>query len=558
MSSQSAPGARPAPPGGGDQPVTQPRLGPIGLARWGWRQLTSMRTALVLLLLVAVAAVPGSIFPQRSVDASRVNDYLVANPTTGPWLDRIGLFDVYSSPWFSAVYLLLMISLIGCVVPRTRLHWHAMRSQPPAAPQRLARLTEHRRVVVPGAPDDVADHLRGRLRRRRYRLRAEPEASRTIAAETGYLRETGNLIFHIALLTLSMALAFGYLFGWRGDKIVPVGSTFGNTPGSYSWSQGPLVNPASLQPFTMRVDDMAVRFEESPGPQFGAARDFRAGLTVVPAPGAAPEQREISVNGPIGLGATSVYLLGNGYAPVITVKNRAGEVLYRDATPFLPMDTLYTSRGAVKVVGAQPQLGFTGTLYPTAIVGADGTPSSAFPDARRPGIVLDVYQGQLFPGGRAQSVYSLETSAMQPVLGDQGKPLRLTLLEGQTASAPDGSWTITFESLPRWAGLSVRHDPAKPYALASGLLMFLGLTASLLVRRRRVFARVSAGPELGTSIVEVGALAKSEDALLGGFVDDLVDGLRERFGTLGFEESDAVATAAGAPEAPGAQTRGKR
>ena len=120
--------------------VTQPKLGPLGWARWAWRNLTSMRTALFLLLLLSVGAVPGSIFPQRSIDPGRVADYLAANPTSGRWLDRLGFFDVYSSVWFSAIYLLLVISLIGCIVPRTRLHWHALRSLPPRAPVRLERL----------------------------------------------------------------------------------------------------------------------------------------------------------------------------------------------------------------------------------------------------------------------------------------------------------------------------------------------------------------------------------------------------------------------------------
>ena len=59
--------------------IRQPQLGPLGWARWAWRNLTSMRTALFLLLLLSVGAVPGSIFPQRSIDPGRVADYLAAN-----------------------------------------------------------------------------------------------------------------------------------------------------------------------------------------------------------------------------------------------------------------------------------------------------------------------------------------------------------------------------------------------------------------------------------------------------------------------------------------------
>ena len=134
-------------------PVTQPRLGPVGWARWAWRSLTSMRTALFLLLLLSIAAVPGSIFPQRSIDAGKVADFIASNPTTGPWLDRLGFFEVYSSVWFSAIYLLLVISLVGCIVPRSRLHWHTLRAKPPRAPRNLSRLDQHVELSYAG---DVA------------------------------------------------------------------------------------------------------------------------------------------------------------------------------------------------------------------------------------------------------------------------------------------------------------------------------------------------------------------------------------------------------------------
>ena len=97
--------------------ITQPSLGPLGLLRFAWRQLTSMRTALFLLLLLAVAALPGSIFPQRSIDAVRTADWIARHETAGPWLDRLGFFEVYASPWFAAIYLLLFVSLVGCVLP---------------------------------------------------------------------------------------------------------------------------------------------------------------------------------------------------------------------------------------------------------------------------------------------------------------------------------------------------------------------------------------------------------------------------------------------------------
>ena len=119
--------------------INQPKLGPIGYIRFFWRQLTSMRTAIVLLLLLAIAAVPGSMWPQRSSDPNGVVQFFDKNPDLAPVLDTLQLFDVYTSVWFSAIYLLLFVSLIGCVLPRTMHHLRALRARPPKTPVRPSR-----------------------------------------------------------------------------------------------------------------------------------------------------------------------------------------------------------------------------------------------------------------------------------------------------------------------------------------------------------------------------------------------------------------------------------
>lgn len=524
----------------GEEPPAprQPRLGLVGWLRWAWRQLTSMRTALLLLLLVAVAAIPGSVFPQRDIDPGAVTTYLEQNPTWGPWADRLYLFDVFTSPWFSAIYLLLVVSLLGCIVPRTRLHWRALRGRPPKAPSRLARLSEHRRFEVTATPEAVQASAREALRSARYRVRREEagdaapaDGSREVAAECGYLRETGNLVFHIGVVVVIIALAWGYLVGWKADRIVPVGGTLTNTVSGYdTFASGPLVDTDALQPFSVRLDSLDVRFEEDAGgAQFGAARDFRAGTTVTPEPGAPAQERELAVNSPLQFGNSYVYLLGNGYAPVITVRDAQGTVLYQQATPFLPQDGVYTSSGAVKVVAAQPQqLGFSGLFLPTAYMTPDG-PASAFPDARNPALVLTGWAGDLMPSG-PQSVYQLDTSRMRQLTGSDGKPLQIVLTPGQSVTLPNGLGSISLDRVDRWAGLSTRYDPARPLALGAGLACLVGLLGSLLVRRRRVFVRARPRPG-GGSVVEIGALARGEDATLGPAVDDLVDRLGGTRGT---------------------------
>jgi cytochrome c biogenesis protein len=494
-----------------------------------------MRTALFLLLLLSIGAVPGSIFPQRSIDAAKVADFLATNPGVGPWLDRLGFFDVYSSVWFSAIYLLLVISLIGCIVPRTRLHWQTLRAEPPRAPRYLSRLDQHVEVEYAGAPAAALDAARAALRRNRFRVASHDDE--TVSGESGYLRETGNLLFHIGLCVVIVGVAVGHLFGWRGDAIVTEGETLSSTLSSYdTFLPGPLTNPEALPPFTIELRSMQATFEDQVGgAQFGAPRSFSADVTVTDHPGASPREDVISPNHPVSLGGADVFLLGNGYAPMVTVKDASGAVLYHQATPFLAQDNRYTSVGAIKVGAARPNaLAFSGFFLPTAEPTYENGPVSLFPDLRNPELALSIWEGDLYPGNRPQSVYTLDTTNLTQLTKADGTPVLIRLQPGQTFQLPDGRGSITFDSVARFAGLSARVDPGKELTLIAAIATILGLVATLLVRRRRVFVRVRPATEgsgdHSRTLVEIGGLARSSDPGLGPFLAGLRDELRSETG----------------------------
>ena len=317
-------------------------IGVVGWLRWAWRTLTSMRTALVLLFLLALASVPGSLLPQRGTNPIRVNDYLADDPVKGRILDRLGLFDVFSAPWFAAIYLLLFISLAGCVLPRSLQHWRTVRSRPPAAPRNLGRLPEHRRVE-PAAevqPQQTLDTAAAWLRKARWRVdtTAYDGAAGTVAAERGYSRETGNLVFHVALLCLLGAVAYGSLFGFKGTVIVREGSSFGDTRGQFdSFNPGKAFQDSSLPPFAFTLTRFTADYQRG-GQQNGAAREFSADVSVVSEPGATPTTGTVQVNDPLVVNGVKVFLVGHGYAPTITVKDAKGQVVFHDSVVFLPQD----------------------------------------------------------------------------------------------------------------------------------------------------------------------------------------------------------------------------
>jgi cytochrome c biogenesis protein len=500
-------------------PIAQPKLGLIGWLRWIWRQLTSMRTALMLLLLLAVAAIPGSVFPQNRIDPGKVDAYLKAHPTSGPWLQRLWAFDVYSSPWFSAIYLLLFISLVGCVLPRVRAHLKALRALPPKAPRRLDRMPAFTEVTTDLPRDVVLRNAKEVLRRRRYRVAAGED---DLSAEKGYLSETGNLTFHLALLGLLVSIAAGSFLGYSGQAVVVEGDSWSNTLPQYdSFTPGRAVNEDDLPPFAFTLTGMTVKFDDrSKGNQFGAARDFEARLAYRATPDAATRDLTVRVNHPLDVDGTRVFLVGNGYAPVVTIRDGQGNIAFSGATPFVATDAKYTSNGVVKAPDALPdQIGLVGFLLPTAAIRAStGQPVSIFPDARNPRFIFTAYTGDLgLDDGVARSVYLLDVTRMRQ-LTQGGQPWSGVLALGQTVPLPDGAGSVTFDGLKRYAALDVRHDPTKVYVLVFALLALAGVTGSLFVRRRRVWVRASDGGQ-GRTVVQVAGLARSEDA---GLADEVV------------------------------------
>jgi cytochrome c biogenesis protein len=508
----------------------------VGWGRWAWRQLTSMRTALILLFLLALGSVPGSILPQEGADPASVTQYFASHPSLAPWLNRLGLFNVFAAPWFAAVYLLLFASLIGCVVPRTFKLVGSARTPPPRAPRNLARLplsVTYPSALAPGAAVDAAAAVLGG---QRFRLRrpAAGDAGQWVAAEKGYLREVGNLLFHLSLLGVLLSIALGGLFGYKADELVVQGQGFSDTAATLAeFHPGRLVTGSDLAPFSLTLDKFTASYINS-GQSIGQPEAFNADVTYTSTPGGPAKNYDIQVNHPLSVDSAKVYLIGHGYAPVFKVTGPAGTD--EDVSPFIPANTnTMLSDGVVKAPDAS--LGFIGVFVPTAFMTQSDTLESIFPAANNPMVSLIGYSGNLgLNSGVPQSVYQLDTSQMTKV---SGSPHLMS--PGQTWKLPGKLGSITYQGTEQWVSLAITYDPGQIPALVCGMLALAGLLLSFFVRRRRVFVRAEPGPGGAGSIVTVGGLTRTDAS--GGFEDE--------FATLAADIGDASSPGA-APVGPAA------
>ena len=464
--------------------------------RWCWRQLTSMRTALILLLLLAVAAIPGSLFPQRSQNPIQVKQFFAENPETAIWLDRLSMFNVFSSPWFSAIYLLLFISLIGCVLPRSIEHLKAIGAKPPLTPKYLDRMefyTEIKKVDL--------DRVEKFLRKKHFRIRRDENS---ISAEKGYARETGNLLFHLSLVLILLAVGIGSLLGSRGDAIVNVGDRFINTPTSYDiLSYGKYQAEDSLPPFSLTIKDFKAEYD----PVTNAAIDYELTVLTANPAGSKETQKIIKVNQPLAYGSTKIYLQANGYSPIVIVRDKSGKIIFDGPTPFLPQDGNLSSIGAIKVPDMEPQIGFVGSFLPTADRDPIRGGFSSYPEVLDPRLLVSIWKGDLgLNTGVPQSVYRIDTSKMERI------GLKALVLN---ESYDFGEGSITFTGWKSWVNLQIVNDPGKGFALLGAILAILGLLISLFTRQRRIWVKQSGK-------TQVAGLAKSGIPGLEEEIDELV------------------------------------
>ena len=529
------------------EPVGSGGGGPVALARQGWRRLTSMRTALVLLFLLALASIPGSLLPQRPLNPIKVDRYVAEHPGLSGLLDKAGFFDVFAAPWFAAIYLLLFISVVGCVVPRLRQHLRAMRGAPPEAPRRLERLPESASYQAAGDPATVAAEARRGLKGWRTVTRQEPGGVVAVAAERGYLRETGNLIFHTALVVLLAGIAAGRLWGYQGTVLLTEGEDgICNAMPLYdSFRPGRLVDGRNLAPFCIdKLDDFTATYEPD-----GTPSRFEADITYSVGDDGSPRRYALEVNEPLRVDGVRVYLVSHGFAPRFTVRTPDGTVVRDASAPFLPQDGTLLSEGAVKLLDeVRPQLALYGLFAPFAVDPGDGRIRSASPQPVAPGVAIVVYRGDLgADSGKPQSVYGIDQRQVER--GALKEVATAKLAPGGSTTLDDGT-TITFDGYREWATIQVNRDPGQLSVLAAAAAVVLGLLLSLAVRRRRVFLRItpvpaaSRGPDgsgdgypavddggtggpRGRSVVAVGGLARTDAGSFSSEFARLVERLRD-------------------------------
>src|SRR5699024_5393583 len=125
-------------------------------------------------------------------------------------------------------------------------------------------------------------------------------------------------------------MGIGGLYKYEGQKIIVEGDGFANNLVSYdSFTPGTAFSEERLHPFSMQLENFDVVYDRrDSAATYGRRMDYTAYMELTPGPGEDPYQDTIKVNDPLTIGGVRIFLVGNGYAPNITVTDGNGDVAY--------------------------------------------------------------------------------------------------------------------------------------------------------------------------------------------------------------------------------------
>lgn len=424
-----------------------------------WRLFTSVDFAVIQIILLALLAVIGMTLEQlpdsafrsagdyaAAMDAIQARYDLVLGTGTVDVLERLGVFAMFRSPWFSLGLLVLVISIVICTLDRTPRLWRGVSDVRVVQPEPFYDPRLPDRAAMDGvAAADVA----AVVRRRGFRVRqtTDEDGSVHVYGDRHQYTKMATLLTHLGLILFLIAAAVTSQFGDEQGLVVPEGES--------------LTVQAIGTPGLLLVKNLAF---EAPGFETGMPSDFTTDLAVY-RDGEEIARKTIRVNDPLSIGGYTFHQNGFGAAPHLVVRDAEGKPLWDAQVPLVDA-AAGSPYGILAVPGRD--LGLQLLLSRAE----DGT-----------GVVL------VLP------YRVVGTDADGNPIPENFAPV--TLLRGDTKVSDDLGISITLKEFGEYTLLIAKADPGQGLVWLAFLSLIAGITITFYLPRRRVWARLAPDGRLG-------------------------------------------------------------
>jgi cytochrome c biogenesis protein len=416
--------------------------------------LTSVRFALILILLISLGVLAGTLINQvpgavaadppsyeRWLDSARER----YGPFTTP-MERAQLFQVFSSVWFRGLIVVLVASIIVCTANR----WSGIKAAvfTPRVRMNAAYFDRAKmRAAFSVSLDEAAaaGAVRRGLRSAGYRALEDKGESVALYADRFRWSRLGTFLTHLSLVLILVGAVMGRVWGWKDNQfIVPQGAT----------RELPLAG------------DISVKLEQFQEEWYveGPPKDFSSDL-VIYEDGREVKRGTTRVNAPLTYKGISFNQAFFGQVAVMEVRDATGAVIFNDGVPLA-----WTARDANRPIGF---LELPGQQVRGYVVGPEpGSYDAAIPLGTMRLELYDAASGQL--------------------LGIE------SLARNQTVVAEGLSFRFLRES--QFTGLKVVKDPGVNVIWIASALMVLGLVMVFWFPHRRLWALCTPRDDGGTDV----------------------------------------------------------
>jgi cytochrome c biogenesis protein len=255
------------------------------LTRNTWKTLSSIKTGVILIILVVIFSAAGTVILQRPM--TDADDMARAySPGMLRFLDATGLTDVYHAYWFLALMGLVSLCIIAASLERFPNAWRYF-ARPYKSPDEGFRRVLPIQAQIPITDDEQGLSAAERAFRH-FHLKSErivrPDRF-SLFAERNRISEMAVYIVHASLLLIFLGAIIDGLYGWRGFLML--------TPGSAN-NQVEIKNGTNRAlPFSIRCDGTGEETYTD-----GTPKRWWSKLAVV-AGGQQVSSKEIVVNDPL-------------------------------------------------------------------------------------------------------------------------------------------------------------------------------------------------------------------------------------------------------------------
>ena len=174
---------------------------PHSFGRAVFELLSSMRFAISLLSILAIASIIGTVLKQ----AEPYNNYIIQfGPYWFEFFKTLGLYDVYHASWFLLILFFLVVSTSVCIARNAPNFVKEMRSfREHVSETSLAAFKHQHEVAITQSPETYAASAQSYLHAQGYKVRQVPrDASVLLAAKTGSGNRAGYLLAHSAIVLI--------------------------------------------------------------------------------------------------------------------------------------------------------------------------------------------------------------------------------------------------------------------------------------------------------------------------------------------------------------------